>query len=93
MQLLGEVVTTDKNGREYTGAQAIAQSIIKGAMKGNAEMVKISLALTGETPVKKIEVANGQMEEIINSLREPYDIHAEAAEIIGGMADEPTEAD
>lgn len=93
MQLMGEVVTTDKNGRQYTGAQAIAQSIIKGAMKGNAEMVKISLALTGETPVKKIEVANGQMEEIINSLREPYDIHAEAAAIIGGMADESAPED
>ena len=59
MQLMGEIVTTDKNGRQYTGAQAIAQSIIKGAMKGNAEMVRISLALTGETPVAKIAVASG----------------------------------
>lgn len=60
MQLMSEVVTTDKNGRQYTGAQAIAQSIIKGAMKGNAEMVKIALAITGETPG-----ADKAMDEIV----------------------------
>lgn len=60
MQLMGEVVTVDKNGRQYTGAQAIAQSIIKGAMKGNAEMVKIALAIAGETPG-----ADKAMDEIV----------------------------
>lgn len=45
-----EVVAKDKDGKQITGAQAIAKSIIHGAMKGNAEMVKIALALAGETP-------------------------------------------
>lgn len=71
MQLMGEIVTTDKNGRQYTGAQAIAQSIIKGAMKGNAEMVKIALALTGETPTQKISIAQGQLADLIDGLMEP----------------------
>ena len=90
---MGEYIAKDDHGNAITGAVAIARSVIKGASKGNAEMVKIALALLGETPVKKIEVANGQLEEIINSLREPYDVHAEAAAIIGGMADEPATAD
>ena len=93
MKYMGEVVVTEKDGTMLTGAQAIAKSIIRGATKGNAEMVKIALDLTGETPTKKVEIANGQMEEIINSLREPYDIHAEAAAIIGSMADESAEED
>lgn len=50
LQYLVEVVETEKDGTQLTGAQAIAKSIIRGAAKGNAEMVKIALALTGETP-------------------------------------------
>lgn len=50
MQYMGEIVATEKDGTQLTGAQAIAKSIIRGAAKGNAEMVKIALALTGETP-------------------------------------------
>lgn len=50
LQCMVEVVAKDKDGTQLTGAQAIAKSIIRGAMKGNAEMVKIALALTGETP-------------------------------------------
>lgn len=89
MQLMGEVVTVDKNGREYTGAQAIAQSIIRGAMKGNSEMVKISLALLGETPTAKIKVETGQLAELIEGLKEPCnDLYAEAAFDDGIMEDE-----
>lgn len=50
LQCMVEVVAKDKDGTQLTGSQAIAKSIIRGAMKGNAEMVKIALALTGETP-------------------------------------------
>lgn len=50
LQYMGEVVTVEKDGTTLTGAQAIAKSIIRGATKGNAEMVKIALALTNETP-------------------------------------------
>ena len=50
LQYMGECVAEDKDGNKLTGAQAIAKSIIKGAMKGNAEMVKIALSLCGETP-------------------------------------------
>lgn len=50
LQYMGEVVAVEKDGTTLTGAQAIAKSIIRGATKGNAEMVKIALALTNETP-------------------------------------------
>ena len=71
-------------------AQAIAKSIIRGAMKGNAEMVKIALALTGETPNTKIQINSGQLAELIDGLKEPVTdgIHAEAAGVNGAMADE-----
>lgn len=57
---LREVVEADKDGTPLTGAQAIAKSIIHGATKGNAEMVKIALALAGETPG-----ANKALDEIV----------------------------
>jgi len=61
LHYMREVVATDKkDGTPLTGAQAIAKSIIHGAMKGNAEMVKIALALTGETPD-----ANKALDEIV----------------------------
>lgn len=84
-----EVVAKDKDGTQLTGAQAIAKSIIRGAMKGNAEMVKIALALTGETPNTKIQINSGQLAELIDGLKEPVTdgIHAEAAGVNGAMAD------
>lgn len=61
LQYMVEVVAKDKDGTQITGAQAIAKSIIRGAAKGNAEMVKIALAITGETPG-----AEKAMDEIVN---------------------------
>ena len=55
LQYMGEYVAKDDHGNQITGAQAIAKSIIKGASKGNAEMVKIALAITGEAPAVKVE--------------------------------------
>ena len=88
MRLMAEVVTVDRNGKEYTGAEAIANSIVKGATKGSAEMVKIALALTGETPTQKIAVATGQLADLIDGLKEPcYDLHPEATGDNGAMED------
>lgn len=89
LQCMVEVVAKDKDGTQLTGAQAIAKSIIRGAMKGNAEMVKIALALTGETPNTKIQINSGQLAELIDGLKEPVTdgIHAEAAGVNGAMAD------
>lgn len=61
LRYMVEVVVTEKDGTQLTGAQAIAKSIIRGAAKGNAEMVKIALAITGETPG-----AEKAMDEIVN---------------------------
>lgn len=58
MQYMTEIVTKDEDGTPLTGAQAIAKSIIRGATKGNAEMVKIALAITGETPAVKVEAVS-----------------------------------
>lgn len=46
----------DENGTEMTGAEIIAQSIIKGANNGNAKMVEIALALLGEKPPEVLNV-------------------------------------
>lgn len=90
LQYMGEIVVTEKNGAELTGAQAIAKSIIRGAMKGNAEMVKIALALTGETPSTKITITNGQLADLIDGLKEPVtdDLHTETAGADGTVADQ-----
>ena len=46
----------DDKGNEMTGAEIIAQSIIKGANNGNAKMVEIALGLLGEKPAEVINV-------------------------------------
>lgn len=46
----------DENGNEMTGAEIIAQSIIKGANNGNAKMVEIALGLMGEKPAENVNV-------------------------------------
>lgn len=63
LKYMGEVVATEKDGTQLTGAQAIAKSIIRGATKGNAEMVKIALAITGETPALKTEASLNIVDE------------------------------
>lgn len=88
LRYMQEYVISDKNGNQLTGAQAIAMSIIKGASKGNAEMVKIALAITGETPKAKIEIETGQLAQLIDGLREPCDddLYAETAGDDGAVA-------
>lgn len=49
-------VFKDENGNEMSGAEIIAQSIIKGANNGNAKMVEIALALLGEKPPEVLNV-------------------------------------
>ena len=49
-------VFKDGDGNEMTGAEIIAQSIIKGANNGNAKMVEIALALLGEKPPEVLNV-------------------------------------
>lgn len=48
---------TDDKGNQMTGAEIIAQSIIKGANNGNAKMVEIALELMGEKPADNINVS------------------------------------
>lgn len=49
-------VFKDEKGNEMTGAEIIAQSIIKGANNGNAKMVEIALGLLGEKPAEIVNV-------------------------------------
>lgn len=48
---------TDDKGNQMSGAEIIAQSIIKGANNGNAKMVEIALELMGEKPADNINVS------------------------------------
>lgn len=65
----------DAEGNELTGAEIIAQSIIKGANNGNAKMVEIALALLGEKPAERIFVAEVQPDVIaeVESIVNGYD--------------------
>lgn len=49
-------VFEDGEGNKMTGAEIIAQSIIKGANNGNAKMVEIALSLLGEKPAEVLNV-------------------------------------
>ena len=53
---MDHIFRNDK-GEEMTGAEIIAQSIIKGANNGNAKMVEIALSLLGEKPAEKVVFA------------------------------------
>lgn len=46
----------DDQGNEMTGAEIIAQSIIKGANNGNAKMVEIALGLLGEKHAENVNM-------------------------------------
>lgn len=50
LKLLTEQFTDAKSGKTHTGAEILANSILKGANNGNPKMVEIALALNGETP-------------------------------------------
>lgn len=96
LKYMGEVVAVEKDGTQLTGAQAIAKSIIRGATKGNAEMVKIALAITGETPSTKIQIDSGSLADLIDGLKEPCnadDLHTEATGADGAMEDEQAQTD
>lgn len=47
----------DDQGNELSGAEIIAQSIIKGANNGNARMVEIALGLMGEKPPERVYIS------------------------------------
>ena len=61
-------VFRDDSGVEMTGAEIIAQSIIKGANNGNAKMVEIALGLLGEKPAEVVNV-NMPDPEIMREIR------------------------
>lgn len=69
---------TDAKGKTYFGDEIIARAVMTYAAKGNPRMVEIALAMMGETPPQKITIQNGQLEELIQGLKEPceYDIHS-----------------
>ena len=71
-KLMGQEFT-DSKGRKVSGAEVVAEAIMKYAAKGNPKMVEIGLALVGETPVQKIAIQNGQLAELIDGLREPIE--------------------
>ena len=69
LRLMSEEMT-DNKGRKMNGAAVIANSIIKGAVNGNAKCIEIALALLGEYPsYKAVEVITGG--ELLQSL---YDL-------------------
>ena len=84
-----EVFTDARTGRKMTGAEIIADSIIKGANAGNANMVKLALDLMGETPKLTVSVESGQLAELIDGLKEPIqdDIYTETTGADGAVED------
>ena len=85
------VFTDPKTGQQRTGAEIIADSIIKGAANGNAKMVEIALDIMGETPVKRYEVQDGRLADLIEGLKENNDLYTEAESIDETVAAEQAE--
>lgn len=56
LRMLGEKIKA-KDGSEMTAAEGIARKIIGLALSGNKDMINLVLALLGETPSTKVEVA------------------------------------
>lgn len=52
---MGDTFTT-KDGKQMSGAEIIADSIIRGATHGNSKMVEIALGLLGEKPAETVNV-------------------------------------
>ena len=88
---MNQTFTDPRTGQTRTGAEIIADSIIKGATNGNAKMVELALDIMGETPVKRIEVADGRLAELIEGLKENNDIYTETESIDAAVANEPAE--
>lgn len=85
------VFTDPKTGQQRTGAEIIADSIIKGAANGNAKMVEIALDIMGETPTKKYEVQDGRLADLIEGLKENNDIYTETETVNEIVAAEQAE--
>ena len=77
---------------DATNNALILAAIFQAAIHGDMKAIEKWMKMIGqeESTDKKTD---GQLEDIIDSLREPYDIHAEAAAIISGLADESAETD
>ena len=85
------VFTDPKTGQQRTGAEIIADSIIKGAANGNAKMVEIALDIMGETPTKKYEVQDGRLADLIEGLKENNDLYTETETVNEIVAAEQAE--
>ena len=77
-----------EDGSWKTGAEVLAESIIRGAVKGNAKMVELALDMNGEAPKSNAALGDGLLAALIDGLKEPDDIHTETTRTDADMAEE-----
>lgn len=84
--------------RRQNGAMALKMTLRKNQLKLSETSAPMAIFLgknylgQSDNPAPT-ETATGQLAELIDGLREPYDLHEETAGIDGAVADEPPETD
>lgn len=75
---------------DMTNAALIVSAVFRSAFEGNMVAVDRWFQLVGET---ENQGQNGKLEELINGLKEPDDLHKEAASFDEEVAEEQPEPD
>lgn len=72
------------------GAISLRRMQWRLAEKNAAMAIFLGKNILGQSDTVKVESrADGKLAELIDGLREPYDLHGEAESLISGLADEP----
>lgn len=71
--LLEKTVSKDKEGKEISGAEALALKQFEKALKGDTKAFEVIRDTSGQKPVEKVEVGKIDRQESLNELKELFD--------------------
>lgn len=71
--LLEKTVTKDKEGKEISGAEALALKQFEKALKGDTRAFEVVRDTSGQKPVEKVEVGKIDREQSLKELQELFD--------------------
>lgn len=71
--LLEKTVSKDKEGKEISGAEALALKQFEKALKGDTRAFEVIRDTSGQKPIEKVEVGKIDRQESLNELKELFD--------------------
>lgn len=71
--LLEKTVSKDKEGKEISGAEAIALKQFEKALKGDTRAFEVIRDTSGQKPIEKVEVGKIDREQSLKELQELFD--------------------